>query len=404
MKIVEKDMFKGLMHLVATQNGAFTKADSEMGGVKYRVFNYRIPSWTQMQLPYAQESRGVMFDVTDEENPRLVCLTPKKFFNYKEGQPKEHEKHKLGVKMVKVDGSLISSFEHKGKVFFKSKNSINSTQVKDSLELLYKDAKLSEEAMKFQKDGWTMNFEYVSPTNTVVLVYEKPELILLSARNLQTGELIYADKLENKLKSMGLNTLASSMVSYEMIPEHEQNQKELVNKIGKETVGEGYVIEVLAPEPYLVKVKNDAYTAIHHFLEKMESNFHLAKVILHEKADDARSLFRDNPDIIERIEELEQKILPVYNAIVAEVESFYEKHKDLDMKAYVLAAQEKDKDGEFKIPLASFKVQRVKNIDNIKKFCMDNPGKVFGIKESPIKESPIKIQENETEQPKSIKP
>ena len=30
---------------------------------------------------------------------------------------------------------------------------------------------------------------------------------------------------------------------------------------------------------------------------------------------------------------------------------------------------------------------------------MDNPGKVFG-----IKESPIKIQENETEQPKSIKP
>lgn len=390
-KINQKEMFDGLMTLTETQDGAFYKVDSVLNDIKYRVFNYRIPSWTQMNLPYAQESRGVMFEITDLENPRLVCLTPRKFFNYKEGAPKLHENYKLGAKMKKVDGSLVSTFEHNGKVFFKSKTSLNSTQVKDSLELLYANKDLLADTKAFQKSGWNLNFEYVSPTNTIVILYDKPELILLSARNLETGQLIYADKLEQKLKENGYNELLKTLVPYTMATEDEQNQKNLINQIGKEVVGEGYVIEVLAPEPYLVKVKNDAYSAVHNFFEKVESNHHLVKVVLFEKGDDARSLFRDNPDVLARIEEVENIVLPIYNAILNEVDRFYNENKELDQKSYVLKAQEYDKDSSFRIPLASFKIQKLKRIDNVAKFCMDNPGKVFGISDSPVKSSAPKM-------------
>lgn len=380
--IKEKEMFEGLMNLVDTQDGAFYKVDSEMGDIKYRVFNYRIPSWTQMNLPFAQESRGVMFDITVPEDPKLVCLTPKKFFNYKEGKPKEHEKYKMGVKMQKVDGSLLSSFEYKGKFFLKSKTSISSTQVKESLDIIYENENLLKEAIGLQKQGWTLNFEYISPNNIIVVPYEKSELVLLSARSMKTGELIYADKLEAKLKENSYTSLIKSLVKYTYVTDEEQNQKTLLEKISKETEGEGYVIEILAPEPYMVKVKNDAYSILHNFLGKMDSDFQLAKVIISEKADDARSVFRENPEVIERLDKLEKIILPIYNAIHQEVESFFEENKNMEKKEYVAKAQENDKNNNFSFSLAPFKIQRIKGINNIQKFCLDNPGKVFNISEN----------------------
>lgn len=129
---------------ICYDNDSFYYKDIRLQTNDYRIFNYRLCSYVEFQsYRAALNCRGTMFDITNPSDVRLVCLPPEKFFNYNEGfgQSKQHEKGRLGDKMEKMDGSLISTYLHRTRpnvetLKFKSKMSLTSPQAQEAMQLL----------------------------------------------------------------------------------------------------------------------------------------------------------------------------------------------------------------------------------------------------------------------------
>ena len=135
-------LYQDLISLCKKDEGFYYK-DVQFESIKYRIFNYNLCSYEQFhQCPSALNCRGTMFNITDQENVRLVCLPPEKFFNYEEGDGHRiHASGVFGVQMEKLDGSLISTYIHtidgmQSTVRLKSKASLISSQAVQAATLL----------------------------------------------------------------------------------------------------------------------------------------------------------------------------------------------------------------------------------------------------------------------------
>jgi T4 RnlA family RNA ligase len=135
-------LYDDLISLCSQTDGFYYK-DVQLDSVKYRIFNYNLCSYEQFhKYPSALNCRGTMFNITDLENIRLVCLPPEKFFNYEEGNGNNiHSLGTFGVQMEKLDGSLISTYLHtidqdQQILKLKSKASLISTQSVEAMNLL----------------------------------------------------------------------------------------------------------------------------------------------------------------------------------------------------------------------------------------------------------------------------
>ncbi|CAF0977774.1 unnamed protein product [Rotaria sordida] len=134
-------LYDDLMSLCSLDDTFYYK-DIRLYSVKYRIFNYRLCSYATFQSRTAAlNCRGTMFNMTNPKNVQLVSLPLEKFFNYEEGfgQKQYHERGRLGDKMEKMDGTLISTFLHgtaSKELRLKSKQSLTSKQVVEAMQLL----------------------------------------------------------------------------------------------------------------------------------------------------------------------------------------------------------------------------------------------------------------------------
>ena len=87
MNTWQQKLYDDLMALVE-ESEAFYYKDFLAEGVIYRIFNYRLASYTEFLRPGALECRGHMFEVTDDSREaraiRLASLPVEKFFNLNE--------------------------------------------------------------------------------------------------------------------------------------------------------------------------------------------------------------------------------------------------------------------------------------------------------------------------------
>lgn len=138
MEKFASQMYQDLISLCKNNEGFFYK-DAQLDSIKYRIFNYHLCSYEQFHnYPSALNCRGTMFNITDQENVRLVCLPPEKFFNYEEGDGHRiHASGIFGVQMEKLDGSLISTYLHPiDGIRLKSKAALASSQAVQAATLL----------------------------------------------------------------------------------------------------------------------------------------------------------------------------------------------------------------------------------------------------------------------------
>jgi T4 RnlA family RNA ligase len=332
--------YKQLTDLVGRDECFFFK-DFNLEDKVYRIFNYRLASWTSFMEPSALNCRGIMFDVTDANAIKLVSLPPEKFFNYEEGGV-DHTQCKLGDKMIKMDGSLISTYMHNGELYLKSKASLFSSQANVAMKLLGKNSDFKNELKRLVEMGYTVNLEYTSPENRIVISYQTEELTILSARSHDNGENLFATKLKEKLESLGgFNTLINNMVTYENLREHHIEQLSFVDSIRQEQIGEGYVMEFIKPDgqSYLGKVKNLKYIALHHTKDSVNSPKRLFESIINEASDDLRSMFADDQYVLNKIKEMEDHVQPLFNHMVKTVEEFTAANKDLPRKDFAIKTQ-----------------------------------------------------------------
>ncbi|CAF5058210.1 unnamed protein product, partial [Rotaria sp. Silwood1] len=199
--------------------------------------------WVSFTEPTSMDCRGIMFDITGGDSSSiLVCLPPQKFFEY-EHDSRDHTLGRIGDKMIKLDGSLISTFLHKHEVRLKSKASLDSSQVHLAESCLYNNSQFRSEIQSLAEQGYTVNFELTSPRNRIVIPYSVDQLTLISIRSHITGENLFGTRLVQFLQDTYPSMLAN-MVSYEnYVDRIDTLEKHLqfIEAIRQETTGEGYV-------------------------------------------------------------------------------------------------------------------------------------------------------------------
>ena len=132
MNVFQRNMYNGLMALVDGSD-TFYFADREIHGIIFRIFNYRMTSYTEFLQPYALECRGTTFAMKDGEPYELAAIAFEKFFNLNENPMA------MGLDLTtvveindKADGSFISSYMIGDELLLKSKGSVGSSQAVNS--------------------------------------------------------------------------------------------------------------------------------------------------------------------------------------------------------------------------------------------------------------------------------
>lgn len=324
------------MDLVSS-NEAFFFKDFELDGSVYRIFNYRLASYTDFLQPSALECRGVMFQVSAGKNDtpvvpiRLASLPMEKFFNlYENPMTMDLDLSKIVEFEVKADGSLMSTYWHNGELRLKSKFSLSSDQCLAAMEWL--DRPENEEIKLHLRiatsSGVTVNMEWTSPEHRVVLGYEKPSLTVLNARSLEDGSYWNASEFSSHWDGHVINTIDLEDMSNEEYIEYLQTLTGL----------EGVV--ALFENGMRVKIKTPWYLALHHTKDSINSPRRLFEAVLEEATDDMRSMFHDDPQAIQMIEDMEHYVDEKYNHMVDAVERYYERNKDLIRKDYAIKAKD----------------------------------------------------------------
>jgi RNA ligase len=377
-----ENLFNDLMTLVE-KNEAFFYKDFERDGVVYRIFNYRLASYTDFLEPGALECRGIMFEVepayidsicSRPASPvRLASLPMEKFFNLNEN-PMTMDldlSTVVGVEL-KADGSLISTYLHNGELRLKTKGSIESDQCVAAMKWLEDHEDFNHALTVAEELGYTINMEWCAPDNRIVLGYEEPHLVVLNARRHYDGG--YFDLF--KLSCDG-NPTFDALRENHIERVTVSNPVKFVAEIPQMEGIEGYVVEL--ESGLRIKIKTEWYLVQHRAKDSINSPRRLFEACIEEATDDLRSLFFDDPIVIKMIEEMEKFAEGVYNHTVDQVERFYERNKGLERKDYAILGQQELDKKIFGLAMSKYLGKEV----DYKAFMRKN-WKQFGVAEDPI--------------------
>lgn len=336
-------LFEDLMGLCEKTEAFYYVDQTGSDGVQYRVFTYRLASYTDFQNRNATECRGHTFRLDSDGEWRLASLPPQKFFNYGEhiGWGTEMDLSKIVAVMDKLDGSLISTVvDSSGDWFLKSKTSFRSQQAVDAYLWLNQQTAFALGVGIAVVNGYTVNFEWVSPDNQIVIGYTEPKLIVLNARHMQTGA--YMNR-EAMVKYFGEGNIVKSFD----IP---ADPHQFMLDAEKMTGIEGFII--CFENGLWVKHKTEAYCVLHHLKDSINNARRLWEACVNETADDLRALFHEDPVSIAKIIDMEEKASKIYSHIHKVVHAFYNENKTLDRKDYAIKGQaELTKEGLFSLAM-----------------------------------------------------
>lgn len=355
---------------------AFYFTDQIVAGRTYRIFNYRLASYTEFMRPNGIESRGHTFELDSNGDVlALVALPMQKFWNLGENPAVMNlDLSKIHRIMDKLDGSLISTVRLYGSVngssyLVKTKGSFFSDQAVAARKLLdspeYAALDYFCESMTVDH-GYTVNMEYCAPDNRIVVGYEKAMLRVLNVRSREDGSYLSHDEIlaEGCPPEMLVETF-----------EAPSNPREWIDSVNRMKGREGFVVELTSGTWF--KLKTEEYSALHKTKDNINSPRKLFEVCVYEGADDMRGLFRDDPLAISLINDMEALVAKAYNHLSAVVESFYQANKGLDRKSYAIKGQaELAADGVFSLAMNAYIGKPV----DLKEFMLKNY-KRFGIKD-----------------------
>lgn len=336
MNNYQRVLYNNLMTL-CEEREAFYYADQERFGEKFRIFNYRLSSYTDFCQPDARECRGIMYEIEGEAhdaNPiRLAAIPMAKFFNLYEN-PFTMDLDLDDVMWIeeKADGSLISSYisSTTGRLCLKSKGSLASDQAIEAEEWLGRkeNVDLNVSIYEITAAGYTVNMEWIGPTNRIVLNYPKSKLRILNVRAHQHGASVskqtygqYPDILDHWVEQVDFHNRPADFIR--SIPD-------MVDI-------EGFVIHF---RNEVAKAKTTWYLALHKTKDNVNSPRRLFEAVIEETTDDMKTLFHDDPTALKLIADMEKFVQEKFNHMVDTVERFYERNKHLDRKSYAILGQE----------------------------------------------------------------
>ncbi len=266
----------------------FVVAEREFG----TVINYLVamPDTFKMEGPddvmgaIRRECRGLIFGETGQ----IMSRPYHKFFNVNEKE--ETQAHRLDLTrahavMDKLDGSMIRPIWMGGVVRLATKMGV--TDIAMEAERLIDDVRYDwlEDMMI---DGFTPIFEYVAPTNKIVVEYAEPKLILTGVRETVSGEYRSLRQWDAPFELVRTDSDVHDFDAY------------LAFKRG-ETNREGDIIRFA--DGHMVKVKNDWYVQIHKTKDIVRVDRNIVELVLNETIDDTRAML--DPSDLVRVDNVE---------------------------------------------------------------------------------------------------
>ena len=341
MTYTDKEHYDLLIQLTEIDS-EFFYAEQILDNKVYHIFNYRLASYESFMNPKVVDSyialsaRGIMFDVTDKENIKIVSRPMNKFFNIEQGEV-DRSNMKLVGYMDKLDGSLISTYLHNGELKLKTKGSIKSEQAVAAMEWL--DLPENSEMKNFlkfhaSKNNLTVNMEWTAPDNQIVLFYPEASLRILNMVNNENGKILTAENIDKE------NLVNKDIfVKSHKIPN--MSLDNIIENIRNEQGNEGYILEFSDFEgnSHLVKVKNIWYVNLHQIKSNLNTTAKIIETIIDETSDDVRVLFAEDKHFLDNITRLENVVSPRISKIEADIEKFYSDNKELSRKDYAIKAQ-----------------------------------------------------------------
>ena len=334
---ITENTYSNLMKLCENEDLGFYHVDQEYNGRTYRTFSYRLVSYDVFhEYTDAMNCRGLSFDITDAI-PRLVAVTPHKFFNLHEGSYDKVINYINDIEffMRKEDGSLITSFiDGKGNVGFKSKTSFSSDMAIAALNFYHSNSDFRNTVDKLVElyPDYSINFEYVSPDNLIVVPYERTELVILNMRG-RDGDYIFPPVIEQQVGSRWV-------VDWFVRSDNEDFVKSVFN-MTTDSDGrmiEGFVMKLSNGD--MKKIKTDNYVRIHHIKSSINVDANLFNVIIDEDYDDIIKMIEHDENLKKRFDDMFDFASKFYNHFVATVEDYARDNKHLERKEYVMKAKD----------------------------------------------------------------
>jgi T4 RnlA family RNA ligase len=326
----QQELYTNLMSLVDSTE-AFYYVDHAMNSCIYRVFTYRLASYSDFLLPDALECRGHMFRLDLDGNYiELASYGLEKFFNYNEN-PMTMDMDMDVVDFIheKRDGSLITSYLHEDTVCLKSKTALASDQALDAMFYLRSRDRVWDVVADFTYNDHTVIMEYTSPTNRIVLPYQQDELRILAVRDNQNGSYVDYGSLYSSFPDLMTQDHTGDFDTDNMLA--------VIADIYDMSKIEGFVIGLGSGQRF--KVKTTQYLSLHRAKDSIQSDKRLFEVALNAGTDDLRTMFHDDQFTIDRITKMEVIVGKAYNHLVASVEKYHDDNSHLVQKDYAIKGQ-----------------------------------------------------------------
>jgi RNA ligase len=256
-----------------------------------------------------RECRGLIF----YPDGRLMSRPFHKFFNVNEREETQMHMIDLGhthVIMEKMDGSMIRPLLVNGRLRLATKMGV--TEVAEAAEKYLATRKDWAEIMiwleRCVKVGVTPIFEFIAPTNQIVISYSKPDLVLLAIRVNETGGYL-----------VDQNDTPAGLTRVPVYGSIEGNLADYIARARMQENREGDIIRFA--DGHMMKIKNDWYVRIHKTMDKIRFDRHIVELILNEEVDDAIPMLPQHE--ADRVREFERRFADRLHSLVAGYERYY---------------------------------------------------------------------------------
>jgi T4 RnlA family RNA ligase len=319
------------------------------------MFNYRLATYNNLTKPLpnndlsARELRGNCYVLDNQGNVLSSYIMLNKFWNLNENIETQYDNiiTNYHIKAIhnKEDGSMVRFIRlPNNKILSKTKGSIDNEICIESNKI-YNSNKAIRQFIDWSLDNSiALIFEFVSPFNKIVLDYNETKLILLKARNNETGEYIDTSSLMFEFNRYSYNSNIHTYVMDSSIDYYEQyGSIEQLVELAKTITGvEGWVINLVnkrTNEDYFIKLKTKWYFERHKLLTEdvVREDFIISK-ILDETIDDILCQLTDQDiEVKNKIDNIDKVIKVYISNKTIEVKSLLDEYyKFNDIKEFAI--------------------------------------------------------------------
>jgi T4 RnlA family RNA ligase len=317
------------------EDSPFYETKTEVDGFPISIFNYRLAQYSDFVTPIidkpeykAYEMRGLTFVFNKDGSLFRRYILLEKFFNLNQVPESMYsivKNYKIKYINSKEDGSIATFIQlPSGKIVGKSKMGFDNEQAVGINRIYRNNTDIQKLVNWSLQNDIVPIFEYVAPTNRIVLIYNKEELILLRLRDNKTGKHL---DLKDHIDKIGQIKIAPFYDDF-------KDLDNLIELTATEVDKEGYVVQAEDEQgkDFFFKIKTPWYTSLHSLLsDDIYRENIMVKYILEDKIDDILGQIPENQkETHQRIHRIIKVIKEAINKKMNDMDKLYQIYLSMD--------------------------------------------------------------------------